>query len=114
MLESLKHLKDEKLDTYTFFPSEVDGQIHFKGSNYAVPGTKLDGSEMGDCYHIILFKESEEETVIHLDRFEAILIDPLEYMSRLLLDGWFGVICKKTTTSHEYIEETFDMIKEAC
>jgi hypothetical protein len=113
MLESLKNFKNQNFDSYAFLPSEED-QIHFQGSNYVDPGEKLDGSEMGDCYHVILFKEGEDGQVIHLDKFDAILTAPLEYISRLLPDGWLGVISRKTTTSEKYMQETFDTIKEAC
>ena len=114
MLEAIKHLKDDNCDTFLFLPTDKEDQIHFQGSKYKNPGTKLDGTEMGDCYHIILFKEDEDGSVIHLDKFEAILMAPLEYISRLIPDNWFGVICRKTTTSENYVKETFDNIKESC
>lgn len=114
MLESLKHLQSGDYDSYFFLPTDEEDTTHFQASQYSNPGTKLDGSSMGDCYHIILFKEDEEGTVIHLDRFEAILMAPLEYISRLLPDDWFGVICRKTTTSKELVDKTFDNLKENC
>lgn len=114
MLESLKHLQNEDFDSFMFLPTEDEDNTHFQASHYKDPGTKLDGSEIGDCYHIILFKEDEEGSVIHLDKFEAILMAPLEYISRLLPDDWFGIICRKTTTSKEFVDKTFDNLKEVC
>ena len=114
MLDSLKQFKDENYDSFLFMPTEEENQIHFQGSLYKDPGTKLDGSTMGDCYYILLFKEDDDGAVIHLDLFEAILMAPLEYISRLLPDEWFGVVCKKTTTSGKYVQETFDNLKESC
>jgi len=114
MLDSIKHLKDDNYDCFFFLPTDEEGQIHFQGSNYIDPGTKLDGSEMGDCYHVILFKESDEGEVMHLDKFDAILTAPLEYISRLIPDDWYGVVAKKTTTSHILMDDTFDKIKGSC
>lgn len=114
MLESLKKLSEENYDTFLFLPTDEESQIHIQGSMYKDPGVKLDGSQLGDCYHIILFKEDEEGAVTHLDLFEAILASPLEYMSQLLPMDWFGIICKKTTTSNVYVQKTFDSIKEMC
>jgi len=114
MLEPLKHFQDEDYDSYTFLPTENEEQTHFQASHYKDPGIKLDGSEMGDCYYIILFKEDDEGAVIHLDKFEAILMAPLEYISSLMPDDWYGIICKKTTTSKDFVNETFDNLKEVC
>jgi hypothetical protein len=114
MLDSLKQFKDEDYDSILFMPTEEENQVHFQVSKYKEPGIKLDGSTIGDCYHIILFKEDEEGLVINLDMFEAILMAPLEYISQLLPDEWFGIICKKTTTSEKYVLETFDNLKEVC
>ena len=114
MLDSLKEFKNKNYDSFIFLPTKDVGQIRFQGSMYKEPGLKIDGSEMGDCYHIILFKEDDEGEVTHLDMFEAILMAPLEYMSRLLPDEWFGIICRKTTTSKSYAQEIFDNLKECC
>ena len=113
MLDSLKEFKNKNYDSLIFLPTEDVGKIRFQGSMYKEPGLKIDGSEMGDCYHIILFKDDEGE-VTHLDMFEAILMAPLEYMSRLLPDEWFGIICRKTTTSKPHVQEIFDNLKENC
>jgi len=114
MLEFLKKLNEEDYDTYLFLPGEQENNVHVQGSMYKDPGTKLDGSMLGDCYHIILFKEDDDGSVINLDLFEAILSSPLEYISMLMPNDWYGIICKKTTTSHPYVQKTFDNIKEMC
>jgi len=35
-------------------------------------------------------------------------------MSTLIPDDWYGIICRKTTTSKEFVEDTFDKIKALC
>lgn len=111
-MNELKELLNNQSDSYFFLPSEEEGQIHIQSSDYKDPGTKLDGSAMGDCYHIIIFKEDDDGAPIHLDKFEGILSAPVEYMTRMIKEDWFGMICRKTTTSSEFIERTFDKLKE--
>lgn len=113
MIEELKGLSFEECDTYMFLPTEEDNQMSIQGSTYKNPGTKLGGTSMGDCYHIILFKEGEDGP-IHLDKFEAILGAPLEYMSTLIPSNWFGIICKKTTTSDHFVNSAFDNLRKVC
>jgi hypothetical protein len=115
MKDYLKHLADEDYDTFFFLPhDDKKGQMCIQGNILNDPGIKLDGSASGDCYHIILFKYDKKGNPIHLDKFEAILMAPLEYMSTLIPDDWYGIICRKTTTSKEFVEDTFDKIKALC
>ena len=108
-------MKDKNLDFYTFFPKEDSPkEVIIRGLQYKVKGELLDASEIGDCYHILLFKEKEDSTTEHLDYYDAILIDPLEYMSSLIPQGWFGMIGKKTTTSTAIFDDTFDKLKQTC
>lgn len=115
MLEYLKQLKDSNPDVIMFLPGEKDNSLVVMGQEYKNPGIKLDGSESGDCYHIILFKQDQETyDVKFLDKFEAILTSPLDYISMLIPDDWFGIICKKTTTSEKFAKEAFDNLQEDC
>lgn len=115
MLEYLKQLKDKNPDAILFLPGETENGIVIMGQEYVNPGTKLGGSAAGDCYHIILFKQDQETyDVKFLDKFEAILTSPLDYISMLIPDDWFGIVCKKTTTSEKFAEEAFDNLKENC
>jgi hypothetical protein len=115
MLEYLKQIKDSNPDVIMFLPGEEDNSLIVMGQEYQNPGTKIDGSEFGDCYHIILFKQDEETyDVKFLDKFEAILTSPLDYISMLIPDDWFGIVCRKTTTSDKFAKEAFDNIRENC
>lgn len=107
MEEFLRNLGKENYDSFFFLPGEKLGDVRIEGNVYKDPGENLDNSDYGDCYHLILFKEGEDGNVINLDRFEAILTAPTEYMSMLIPQEWFGLICKKTTTSEEFVEKAF-------
>ena len=112
MLDYLEPLKKTKYDCLMFIPGEKPGSLHIEGSEYKDIGTKIGGSELGDNYHILLYKDNEEKGIHNLDLFEGILMDPLEYASRLIPQGWYGVFAKKTTTSDEFINKAFDSLKQ--
>ena len=112
MLDYLREIKDTTFDCLTFFPDYENDGLRVEGQLYKNPGVKIGGSEMGDEYHIILFKENESNFT-DLDHFEAVLSDPLEYISQLIPCGFFGLIAKKTTTSSPFIQKTLDTIKQA-
>ena len=106
MLEYLKHLKNEKIDFLSFLEGDKKDSIQIIGTEYTDPGENVDASAMGNSYHIILFREHEEKPDEYgdVDSFEAILSDPLEYISGLIPQGWYGIIARKTTTSRPMVD----------
>ena len=88
--------------------------IQVRGQMYNEPGEKIGGSSMGDLYHIILFRDDKEdpEKYSDFDNFDAILTSPVEYISNLIKSGWYGIVAKKTTTSHRFIDKTLDLFKQ--
>jgi len=117
MLDYLKTL-DKPFDILDFLPYEDDDGnegIKVEAYQYADPGESVGCSEMGHAYHIIIFKMEEDESVEACtkdhDFFDGILIEPREYLSRMIPNGWFGVLARKTTTSAKFAQETFDRIK---
>lgn len=111
-MTELRKLLNNDSDTYVFLPTEDGNNIHIQASEYKDKGTKLDGSTMGDCYHIIIFREDDEGAMIDLDKFEGILSAPVEYISRMIQENWFGIVCRKTTTSEEFVNRTFANFQE--
>ena len=110
MLECFREYTGD-YDAILFLPHEEEGKIQIEGKQFANKGEKLDGSEMGDCYQIILFKLDEEDDPIYLEKFEAILTKPIEYISMLIPMDWYGMVCRKTTTSLKYANDVFDELK---
>lgn len=112
MLDYLKDFKNDKFDFLTFLEGNNSNMIHVECNDYNEPGEPIGGSPMGDAYHIILFRSHEtEDKYTNLDFFEAILVDPLEYMSNLIPQGWYGIFAKKTTTSQPIINRLLDRCK---
>lgn len=113
MLECLKQIQDRDFDMISFVESE-DNTIKIIGSNYDDLGKKLGGSELGDSYHIVLFRDSktDPEKYDDFETFDAILGDPLEYISGLLPKSIYGIVARKTTTSGTFINKILDNIRE--
>ena len=114
MLEFLKEFKKSEFDMLMFTPTEEDDTINVEAVKYVDPGEKIDFSKMGDSYHIVLFREAEDGSIVDFDHFDAILTDCLEYVSGLIPYDWYGFICKKTTTSHVVLNKILDNIKKYC
>lgn len=114
MLDYLQPLKKEKLDFLTFLAGEEEGKVHIMGSEYANPGESVGSTSLGDMYHIVLFRDSKEnsEEYDDVDEFEAILACPLEYISGLIPGGFYGIVARKTTTSHKLMGRLLAMVKK--
>jgi len=105
MLEALRDIIN--YDTIFFVPHpEDENQVKIDIATYKDPGEKLNGSEMGDMFDIILFRMDEDD-VTDLDRFDGILVEPRTYISRMIKDDWYGMVTRKTTTSDKMADEVF-------
>jgi hypothetical protein len=112
MLEMFHDIQSEDYDCLTFFPDYEEKALKIEGQLYKNPGEKIPGSIMGDWWHVILFKEGGE-SFTNLDNFDAILSEPLEYISQLIPQGWYGMVAKKTTTSEKFIQKTLDILNKS-
>lgn len=113
MIECLKGSQDRNFDMITFIESG-ENTITIVGSHYDDPGEKVGGSELGDSYHILLYRDSltDPDRYDDFETFDAILGDPLEYISGLVLKSIHGIVAKKTTSSGTLIAKLLDNIKE--
>jgi len=108
MLDVFKKINE--FDTIFFVPndeSDDDNQVKIEIAQYREKSDKVDGSPMGDMYEIILFRMDEEYNMTDLDKFEGILVEPREYVSRMIKEDWYGMVTKKTTTSDKLTSDVF-------
>ena len=103
MNESFLRLKTEDYDGINFYIND-DGDIEVDVFTYNTPSEKIRGSDMGDLYDIIIFPEEPPKMP---ERFNAVLSSPTHYVSRMIEDGFLGVVARKTTTSDEFMDDTF-------
>ena len=111
MLPFLEELREENFDILSFLPGEEEGEMNISGGTYLEKGQEIMGS-MGCIYHINIFKERKDST-IDFDTFEAVLADPLVYISHIIPAGFFGFISKKTTESEEFNKDIIKTLKES-
>lgn len=104
MSESLLQLKTENYDGINFYIND-DGDTEIDVFCYKEPSEKVEGSSMGDMYDIIIFQEDPPKMP---ERFKAILISPTHYVSRMIEDGFLGVVARATKTSDAFMDNTFD------
>jgi|694.fasta_scaffold03125_42 hypothetical protein len=112
MLEFLRELKNDRFDAVFFMPGPEEDMVKVEAAKYKIPGEDVDRCDLGNMYHIVLFKQDNEGHPIDPDLFEAILIEPLEYISRVINCDFYGLVAKKTTTSSDFIQNMFDKLKE--
>jgi hypothetical protein len=55
-----------------------------------------------------LFRFDDENGLTDLDKFQAVLLEPREYVTRMIKEDWYGFVARKTTTSKEVVQELFD------
>lgn len=96
-------------DGFYFNPTKEDDGVefsYFKFNEDKDRGEKIEGSEIGDKYHIIILKPSESGVPYIDDNFEAILVEPTTYIEHLTNCNveFFGVIVRKTTKSFKFVE----------
>jgi len=108
MSESWQALKTKPFDGINFYRNE-NGDLEISSFQYKDAGTNLLGSSIGDMYDIILFPEDPPKMP---EKFQAILISPLDYIENMLDNGFLGVVARTTTTSQEFITDIFEHLNE--
>lgn len=108
MKEFLRPLKTKDFDGLNFFRND-EGDFEVNGFSYKEFGEKQEGSVMGDMYEIIIFSEEPPKMP---ERFKAILISPLDYISRMMDDGFLGMVAKATTTSENFMNNVEEQLNK--
>lgn len=68
-------------------------------------GKKVDGTSLGDMYHVVFLKQGEDGNPEFDDHFEAIFADPEVYVKGLLGANVYGCMVRKTENSYKWVEE---------
>jgi hypothetical protein len=112
-------MTEESSDGFYILPAD-DGEeeyslklSYFNFPKNFVKGKKIDGSSIGDMYHVVLFKESEDSLPEIDATFEAIFIDPEEYIKTLIGINVYGCFVKKTENSHKWFEKYLKKTKDS-
>ena len=113
ILKALDEMGKTDCDAYMFIPADPQAtQMNLQQLKYHEQGIPEMGG-MGNVYHIILYdvqatvdaKGKRGDAVLkNKEMFEAVLVHPATYIKRMIKDGWFGVVAKKTTTSYKLVD----------
>jgi len=68
-------------------------------------GKRVDGTSLGDMYHVVFLKQGEDGNPEFDDHFEAIFADPEVYVKGLLGANVYGCMVRKTENSYKWVEE---------
>lgn len=115
MLASLIEHKDKKYDVLTFLPKVTKELEGFDINAYCIDdiGEAIIESQMGyPTYHICTFCMDKDYKIINMEKFEGVLLEPLEYMSRLISQKTFGIIVKKCKNSITFFENAVKIFEE--
>jgi hypothetical protein len=105
----------ENFDLLFFIPNDdYANAMTVRGETYLDKGEEIDRTSVGPSWTVMLFKYNDEGMMTDLERFDAVLSEPREYISTLIPDDWFGVVARRTTKSVEIIEDLFDSLKKLC
>lgn len=100
----------KEYDGLTFYREDLE-TVNIAGFKMEDPGIKKEGSPMGELYDIIIFNDVLENPSMP-ERFEAILSSPMDYVKRMVNDGFLGVIVKSSSTSDKFMNEAFETAEE--
>jgi hypothetical protein len=108
MLDVFKKMED--FDILFFTPhDENEDEIKIESAHYRTRGEPIELGCAGDnSFDIVLFHYDDENGLTDLDKFQAVLIEPREYVSRMIKEDWYGFVARKTTTSARVVQEMFD------
>ena len=104
-------------DGFYFIQSEDYGDMKiaffkFKDAEYI--GEPIEGTSIGDKYHIAFFKEDDEGMPKFDESFEAIFADPKVYIKNFAGSNLHGCVLRKTNNSGKWWDDYLNKAKEAC
>lgn len=99
---------DKSNDVFKFHYDE-EGNHVVSSFSYKERGEKLEGSDLGDLFEIIIIPQ---RPLKEPERFRAILISPMHYIKRLLNDGFIGFVGTATTNSTIAFDDLEEKIRE--
>lgn len=105
------NLTQNEFDGINFFRHD-EQSVKIEGFTLENIGEKKEGSVMGDWYDIIILADIHKKQFLP-ERFEAILTSPLDYVERMIDNGFQGVVLRSTNKSNEYMNEVYKHLTNA-
>jgi hypothetical protein len=110
-LKNIVHeIFNNKSDGISFLPMNSDGDLQINGFVYSRKYKEIK-SQLGNYYHIAVYKADDYGEIYGADNFTAILTDPRVYVENLIKSDFYGVVAKQTTGSKKFISDIFKRMK---
>lgn len=109
------NMKD--FDGFYFLPGDNENEMqfaYFKVNEEHFSGKPVDGTEIGDMFHIAFFRQEEDGTPTFDEDFEAIFVDPTVYVEGLIGGNLYGCVFRKTEKSNTWWSEYLNRAKSHC
>lgn len=96
-----------KYDGFYILPGDNDGLklSYFDFNDDFDKGKKIDGTEVGDMYHVIFMRCGKDNLPELEDHFEAIFAHPETYVRNLIGADVFGCFVRKTENSWKWVDD---------
>lgn len=99
----------KEYDGFYFLPPENDDEVgftyqFFKFKDEYKDAKPIEGTSIGDKFHIAFFRRNEEGQAEFDDAFEAIFACPVTYVHGLIGTEIYGCVCRKTEKSEKWFE----------
>ena len=113
-----KHTEMEEYDGFLFLPSEQEDDdtsaLEFRFIKYKQDfGPAVEGSDIGEKYHVAFFKRDADGHFHFDEEFEAIFADPMVYAKGFIGQNLFGTMVKKKENTTEWFKEYLTDIKKS-
>ena len=108
MKETIKTIFADGVDGISFLPSS-EFEINVSGFHYTKK-SKYEICNLGNVYHIMLYKCDDDGCAYHHDNFTAVLTDPHVYVNNIINCGFYGVVVKKTKTSTKFMKSVYQKV----
>lgn len=94
------------------FEHNIDGSYAIQFFEYAKEHKHrlIGGTEIGDMFHVVFFKDDKDGNRVIDDKFEAIFSDPLTYLKRLKGTPYYGMLARKTVLSSEIFDDLIEKV----
>lgn len=116
-VEKLRSISKKNTQTgFSFTPKYHNNMLitditNFYTFDYENNGEKVGGSKLGNEYEILTFQIEDGIKIVSVERFSAILIEPIEYIIRLMQANVFGFVGLKTTTSDIFFDDMEETLR---
>ena len=97
-----------QFDGFYLMPGDEEGSLslsYFDFKDEFDKGKKVGGTDVGDMYHVIFFKQGGDSLPELDDHFEAIFGDPETYIRGLIGANIYGCFVRKTENSFKWVDD---------